>query len=81
MTSNEYYVISSRYGEHPERWRWEIRRKSKPLGVKLTADGFQSEAAAKFAGKGSWMNSYQSFPRKNEGPGKWGQTKLNHSRC
>ena len=51
MTSNEYYVISSRYGEHPERWRWEIRRKSKPLGVKRTADGFQSEAAAKFAGK------------------------------
>ena len=51
MTNNEYYVITSRCGEYPERWSWEIRRKSTPLGVKLTADGFQSDAAAKFAGK------------------------------
>src|SRR6266481_2171775 len=38
-------------GDYPERWSWEIRRKSKPLGVKLTADGFQSDFAAQFAGK------------------------------
>ncbi len=38
-------------GEHPERWSWEIRRKSKPLGIKMAADGFQSEMAAQFAGK------------------------------
>ena len=50
MTSNNYYVITSRYGDNPERWRWEIRRKSIPLGIKLIADGFQSETAAKFAG-------------------------------
>jgi hypothetical protein len=41
----------SRRGEHPDRWSWEIRRKSKPLGIKMTADGFQSEMAAQFAGK------------------------------
>jgi hypothetical protein len=29
----------------------EIRRKSTPLGIKMTATGFQSEAAASFAGK------------------------------
>jgi hypothetical protein len=53
MTSslNDYYVFTSRRGDNPERWSWEIRRKSKPLGVKLTADGFQSDAAAQFAGK------------------------------
>jgi hypothetical protein len=51
MTRNDYYVITSRRGEHPERWSWEIRRKSTPLGIKMTADGFQSEAAAKFAGR------------------------------
>ena len=51
MTNTEYYVIISRHSEHPERWSWEIRRRSTPLGVKLTADGFQSEAAAQFAGK------------------------------
>jgi hypothetical protein len=26
----------SRRGEHPDRWSWEIRRKTKPLGVKVT---------------------------------------------
>jgi hypothetical protein len=51
MTNSEYYVITSRRGEYPERWSWEIRRRSTPLGVKLTADGFQSDAAARFAGK------------------------------
>jgi hypothetical protein len=49
--ANDYYVFTSRRGEHPERWSWEIRRKSKPLGVKLTDQGYQSEAAALFAGK------------------------------
>jgi hypothetical protein len=48
---NDYYVITSRRGEHPDRWSWEIRRKSKPLGVKMTGDGFQSDLAAQFAGK------------------------------
>jgi hypothetical protein len=53
MTSslNDYYVFTSRRGDNPERWSWEIRRKSKPLGVKLTADGFQSDAAAQLAAK------------------------------
>jgi hypothetical protein len=48
---NDYYVITSRRGERPDRWSWEIRRKSKPLGIKMAADGFQSESAAQFAGK------------------------------
>ena len=49
---NDYYVVTSRRGEHTEiRWSWEIRRKSKPLGIKMTGDGFQSETAAQFAGK------------------------------
>jgi hypothetical protein len=48
---HDYYVVTSRHGNYPERWSWEILRKSKPLGVKMTGDGFQSEAAARFAGK------------------------------
>ena len=51
MTNTDYYLETSRRGEHPERWSWEIRRKSKPLGIKLSGEGFQSESAAKFAGK------------------------------
>jgi hypothetical protein len=48
---NDYYVTTSRRGELPDRWSWEIRRKSKPLGIKMTGDGLQSEMAAQFAGK------------------------------
>jgi hypothetical protein len=48
---NDYYVITSQRGERPDRWSWEIRRKSKPLGIKMTGDGFQSDQAAQFAGK------------------------------
>ena len=51
MRNNDYYVVTSSRGEHPVRWSWEIRRKSKPLGIKMTGDGFQSEMAAQFAGK------------------------------
>ena len=48
---NDYYVITSQRGQQPERWSWEIRRKSKPLGIKMTGDGYQSDTAAQFAGK------------------------------
>ena len=48
---NDYYVVTSRRGEYPDRWSWEIRRKSKPLGIKMTGDRYQSDMAAQFAGK------------------------------
>ena len=51
INSNDYHVITSRTGERPERWSWEIRRKSQPLGIKMTEDGYQSDSAAQFAGK------------------------------
>jgi len=35
----------------PPRWQWEIKRRPKPLGVKLYANGFKSEKAAKLAGE------------------------------
>jgi hypothetical protein len=51
INPDDYHVATSRTGERPERWGWEIRRKSKPLGIKMAGDGFQSESAAQFAGK------------------------------
>lgn len=49
--SDDYHVITSRQGENPERWSWELLRKSKPLGIKMSGDGYQSNSAAQFAGK------------------------------
>jgi hypothetical protein len=52
MANTDYYlVVTARRGEHPERWSWEIRRTSKPMGIKLSGDGFQSDSAAQIAGK------------------------------
>jgi hypothetical protein len=48
---NDYYVVTSRRGEYPNRWIWEICRKSKPLGIKMTGDGYQSDTAARYAGR------------------------------
>jgi hypothetical protein len=48
---HDYYVVTSRRGEQPDRWSWEIRRKSAPLGIKMAGDGYQSDTAAQFAGK------------------------------
>jgi hypothetical protein len=48
---NDYYVVTSQRGQNPNRWSWEIHRKSKPLGIKMTGDGLLSEMAAQFAGK------------------------------
>ena len=49
--ANDYNVVTSRRGQHPDRWSWEIHRKSTPLGIKMTGDGYQSDTAAQFAGK------------------------------
>ena len=48
---DDYYVVTSRGVGQPDRWSWEIRRKSTPLGIKMTADGFLSDTAAQFAGE------------------------------
>ena len=52
MTSspNDHFVVTYQQGERPDRWTWEIRRKSKPLGIKMTGDGYP-DSAARFAGK------------------------------
>jgi flavin reductase (DIM6/NTAB) family NADH-FMN oxidoreductase RutF len=48
---NDYYVVTARRGQQPERWSWEILRKSNPLGIKMTGEGYHSDAAAQIAGK------------------------------
>jgi hypothetical protein len=45
------YVMASRRGKLPNPWAWEIRRKIRPLGVKLWGGYFRSEQAAIKAGQ------------------------------
>jgi hypothetical protein len=34
-------------------WRWEIKRRSRPMGVRLTGESYSSQRAAEDAGKRS----------------------------
>jgi hypothetical protein len=48
-TEPDYYIVTLETDRRPFSWRWEIRRHSQPMGVKLGA-GYQSQGAAEFAG-------------------------------
>jgi hypothetical protein len=50
-TEPDYYVFTFQTDQRSFPWRWEIRRHSRPMGVKLGAGGYQSQGAAEFAGK------------------------------
>ena len=39
----------------PPIWTWEIQRRTKPLGVKLSGVDFKTESAAKLAGEKALM--------------------------
>ena len=67
---NDYYVITSLRVGHPDRWSWEIRRKSKPLGVKMTGDGYQSDTAAQFAGKQALAGFLAGLSKEEKSPRK-----------
>jgi hypothetical protein len=47
---SDYFVTISHYGES-RVWRWEIHRRSSPLGIRIHEDGFNSPASAQLAGE------------------------------
>jgi hypothetical protein len=49
----DYYIITVETRGGPFPWRWEIRRRSKPMGVKLGAGGYPTQEAAARAGQQS----------------------------
>jgi hypothetical protein len=48
---SNYYVVADALGQRPNAWYWEIRRRDRPLGVRLYDEGFRSRLAAEFAGQ------------------------------
>jgi hypothetical protein len=45
----DYHVVTMS-DDCRSAWRWEIRRRSAPMGVKLNGDGYLSQRAAEEAG-------------------------------
>lgn len=50
-TEPDYHIVTYETDKRPYPWRWEITRHSKPMGVRITEGGYQSQAAAQYAGK------------------------------
>jgi hypothetical protein len=50
-TADDTDYFTSESGNTPNPWSWKIRRKSQPMGTKLSESGFRSSQAADFAGK------------------------------
>jgi hypothetical protein len=50
-TEPDYYIATFDAGGRPHPWRWELRRRSSPMGVIVGRSGYQSQAAAEYAGK------------------------------
>ena len=46
----DYYIAAFETGQQPHPWRWELRRRSHPMGVRVGSSGYQSQAAAEYAG-------------------------------
>ena len=51
LTTTDYFLVTDENGKAPHKWTWEIRRRSQPMGVRLTGEGYQSRSAAEFAGQ------------------------------
>ena len=47
----DYYVVTFETKASAQSWHWEIRRRSNPMGVRLTEGGYQTQMAAEHAGK------------------------------
>jgi hypothetical protein len=47
------YYVAIVSDERRLRWRWEIRRRSEPMGVRLTGESYSSQRAAEDAGRHS----------------------------
>jgi hypothetical protein len=45
-----YYVVVSRRGDGGDPFCWEIRRRRKPMGIKVSGSGYRSYRAAQDAG-------------------------------
>jgi hypothetical protein len=59
----DYYVVTFKTGDRLSPWRWEIRRQSKPMGVKLGAGGYPTQIAAEQAGKQALAQLLQDITR------------------
>ena len=64
-TGPDYYIVTIDTEQGPMPWRWELRRRSRPMGVRFGRSGYQSKASAEYAGKRE-LENFQNALAKEE---------------
>jgi hypothetical protein len=67
-TEPDYYIATLDTAQGRMSWCWELRRRSKPLGVIVRHNGYQSQAAAEHAGRRElehFLNALAKEERRN----------------
>ena len=81
-TEPDYYIVTFDTDRGPFPWAWELRRRSKPMGVRIREKGYQSQTAAEFAGKRALAQFLEALAREErrtrygkatQGKGPYGQ--------
>ncbi|WP_426614529.1 hypothetical protein [Bradyrhizobium sp. McL0616] len=62
----DYYIETVDTGGRPYPWRWELKRRSSPMGIKLGAGGYQSEAAALHGGQRALAEFLKDLSREDQ---------------
>jgi hypothetical protein len=67
-TEPEYYIVIFATDDRgPYPWGWELRRRSKPMGVRVREKGYQSQTAAEFAGSCALADFLEELAKEERG--------------
>jgi len=59
----DYHIVAIETAEQPHPWRWELRRRSTPMGAIVGQGGYQSKTAAEFAGRQALLKFLEELAR------------------
>ena len=65
-TKPDYYIETTDTGVRPHPWRWDLRRRSQPMGVRFGAGGYQSQTSAEFAGEEALARFLEEVAREEQ---------------
>jgi hypothetical protein len=61
IKQSDYYLLTFTTNDRPHTWAWEIKRRSKPMDIRYTDSGFESQVAAEIAGDRELMEFLEAL--------------------
>jgi len=66
IKQSDYYLITFTTNERPYSWAWEIKRRGKPIDLRYTDSGFESQASAEVAGNKELKEFLEAFAKEEK---------------